>query len=145
MFTNAPKILLKEEGNKQYWFYPLREDQYINLKRDITSTPKTPYGVNILREKYGIDPTTIAMYGDVKLDETTAKNIIDSDFVEDKLHKIKTYSYKCFCCGDLILNTIIIHRTAVDSWKCMLTKMCDPKFGAIVIINKGINGTFKED
>lgn len=144
MFTKLAKVLLKEEGNKQYWFYPLREDQCINLKRDISSTPKTAYGINILREKYGIDPTIIAMYGDVKLDENTAKTLIDSTFVEDKLKRIKTYSYKCFCCGDLTLNTIVVHRTAVDAWKCMLTKMCDPKFGAIVILNKA-NGTLKED
>ena len=145
MFTKIHKILLKTDGSKEYWFYPLREDQCINLKRDISSTPKTAYGINLLREKYGIDPISIAMYGDVKLDEITAKTLVDSAFIEDKLHKSKTYSYKCFCCGELILNTIVTHRTAVDSWKCMLTKLCDPKFGAIVIINKTVNGTSKED
>jgi len=133
MFTKIPRILLKKEDTKEYWFYALREDQYINLKRDMNNTTKTTHGINILREKYGIDPTTIAMFGDVQLDETTAKNILESTFIEDKLHKIKTYNYKCYCCGDLRLETIITHRTAKDSWKCMLTKMCDPKFGAIVI------------
>ena len=145
MFTKCVKILLKEEGNKQYWFYPLRKDQCINLKRDMNSTPKTAYGINILREKYGIDPITISMYGDVKLDENIAKTLVASDFVTDTLNKIKTYSYKCFCSGDLILDTIVTHRTAVDSWKCMLTKLADPKFGVIVITNKVINGTSKED
>lgn len=145
MFTKIAKILLKEEDNKQYWFYPLREDQFINLKADITNTSKTAYGINILREKYGIDPTSIFMYGDVKLDENIAKTIIHSDFIEDKLHKIKTYSYKCFCTDDLKLDVIITHVTAIYSWKCMLTKMCDPKFGAIVVINKVLNGTYKED
>ena len=145
MFTKLPRILLKEEDNKQYWFYTLREDQAIGLKRDINSTPKNGYGINILRQKYGIDISTISMHGDIKVDENTAKRLVDFTFIEDKLNKIKTYSYKCFCCGNLILDTIITHKTAIDSWKCMLTKMCDPKFGAIVIINKRINGTSKED
>lgn len=136
MFTNLPKVLIKEDSDKQLWFYPLTENQAITLKADMSNTPSTQYGVNYLTSKYGIDPRTILMYGDVKLTENTAKNLLDFDFIEDKLNNIKAHNYKCFCSGDLHLKTIVVHKTAMSSWYCMLTKLCNPKFGLIITIKK---------
>jgi len=136
MFTKLPKVLLKEDTERTIWFYPLTENLALTLKADMNNTPSTSYGVNFLTSKYGIDPRTILMYGDVKLAENTAKVLIDFDFIEDKLNNIKTTSFKCFCSGDLHLKTIIVHKTAISSWSCMLVKLCNPKFGVIIAIKK---------
>lgn len=131
MFTKR-SVVLKEDETKVLLFYPLTESEFIRFKQDIENTTPDMYGINKFKDKYDIDPRHILMYGDTKIDENTAKNIIESTFIEDLINKQKVPNYKCFCASSLLKPTVVIHKTAKSAWACMLVKLNNPTHGVII-------------
>lgn len=135
------KINTLENGNDVV-LYVLNEDDFKIIDKELDRI-KTQADINRFIDRFKINPKSILLYGSTKM---TKEERID---IKDVLNKIIprnenlvnysdkriSESYKCFCCKDFNVDEFTNHRTALDSFDCLLTKLRFPEY-IIITENK---------
>ena len=134
MFDFENQIVIKETTAVKYCFFPLTKEATEELDNDAEAYYKGNMTIVEFKTKWGVVPTIIIMHGDVSdIDSATIHPYLDHVDIkqpEDVFRK----SYKCFCghCFGLDYTKQILHGSALDSWKCLMTKLENCKYGAIL-------------
>lgn len=136
MFDLKNQVVIKNTKTVKYCFVPLTEKQLKELDNDT----KAYFENNMLsvdfETKWNVSPTSIIMHGDVS-DITSSEIHPYLDYVDIKQPEdVFRKSYKCFS-GEafgLDYTKQILHGSALDSWNCLMIKLDNCKYGAIVNI-----------
>lgn len=130
-------IVIKETKNNKYGFLPLSKEEFESIDVDIAAYYEGLTKDKIFKEKYGISTGELLLHGDVtEVTNDLIANYIDMVTIkESEIQQFRT-SYKCFC-GEkhgLDYTKTILHGAVVDSWRCLLTHVGFPQYGAIINI-----------
>ena len=135
------KISTNEKGIT-FILVALEKDAYKELIKDAENC-NTNFDVNKFKDKYNYHPSDIIMHGETEVwkdsnnsreaTEPLLKAILPKPvMVNDPINKIARESYKCWCMKNLNIPDICNHRTAWDSWRCLMDRINHPKYCIVV-------------
>lgn len=126
-------IIIKDNGKNKIGFIPISEEEF----KKIDAYTLNFYNGKLKKEDFELEfncsPFAFILFG--KTDEVSSEmlnNLMDKCFVKEGEKTI--LSYKCFC-GEphgLDYTQTVLHRTALDSFKCLITHCNNTKYGAIL-------------
>lgn len=128
-------VILKDTATAKYAFLPMDEKSIAEFDKDNTNYYAGKFGWLDFKNKYGIAPDKAVMHGDVT--DVTSNDIshyIDNVGVQEDNKLAFTKSWKCFCGTrhGLDYRTQVLERTALLSWKCLITYCGNPKYGILL-------------
>ena len=134
MFDFENCTVIKDTSAVKYCFFPLTKEQVKELDNDIEVYYKGNMTIVDFKNKWGVAPTIIIMHGDVSdVDSNILHPYIDNVDIK-QAEDIFRKSYKCFS-GEafgLDYTKQILHGSALDSWNCLMIKLENCKYGAIL-------------
>lgn len=133
------------DGSKVF-VIPMNKDQYQEFSHDFSNLTDQN-SMNKFADKYGFT------YKDVLLDGNTFINVNDPEEVSavrpllalilpkptpttNALTDKKEAAYKCFCCKNLNIESVIEHTTPFESWNCLMIRIGEPEFAVVLKIKK---------
>jgi len=128
-------IVMKDTITSKYGFLSLTAKEVAELDADNIAYYAGEFKEKSFKEKHGTSANNLVLHGDVEeMDSATAANYIDGTTVkESEIQPFRT-SYKCFC-GErhgLDYTQTILHGSALDSWRCLMTFTGLPKYGVVI-------------
>lgn len=132
-----------DNGNKIY-LIPMLKSVYEEFVHDYTAL-HDQVSFNKFANKYGFE------HKQVLLDGTTYINVHDKEEVESVrpiLNRIlprpkmttnaitekREPAYKCFCCGLTNIESVLEHKTSIDSWNCLMIRIGEPEYAIVLEI-----------
>lgn len=129
-------IVIKKSDFENIGFLPIDEELYKEIDEATELFYKNKIKIVDFKEKYKYHPLAFLLYGETDI---VNSNLISKyiDCVDLKEGERSVTSYKCFCGHKFGLDykTTILHRSALDSWRCLLASTNNPKFAVIINLN----------
>lgn len=129
-------VVTKETRNEKIGFLPITKEQYDSIDEATELFYKGSLTVAQFKEKYNYHPLSFILYGDTKeVNNELIYRYIDVCTLSEGNKQLN--SYKCFCGQKYKLDykSTILHRSAIDSFRCLLAFTGNPKYGVILDLN----------
>ena len=129
-------VIIKKTDSEHIGFVPISKKTYEEIDEATELYYKGKLTLSQFKEKYLYHPLAFILYGETN--EVTSSMISRYlDSIDLKEGNKSVTSYKCFS-GEkfgLDYKEVILHRSAVDSWRCLLAFTNNPEYACIVNMN----------
>lgn len=126
-------ITIKETELERIGFIPITKEQFQQIDEATEMYYKNQITLIDFKEKYIYHPLAFILYG--KANEATSE-MLDKYMNKASLKEGEQFvnSYECFCGKRFGLDYTknVLHRSALDSWKCLLSFTNNPEYACIV-------------
>lgn len=129
-------VVIKKTDTEYIGFVPIDEKTYAEIDEATELYYRGKLTLSQFKEKYLYHPLAFILYGEAK-DVTSSMISRYIDNIDLKEGKKCITSYKCFC-GEkfgLDYKEVILHRSALDSWRCLLAFTNNPEYACIINMN----------
>lgn len=138
-------INIDSKGN-EYNIYSVDENLYKSIIKEAERCSNS-FHVAAFVDKYNIRPQDIIVHGESEIwntpdkmkreyreqTEALLKIILPRPkSVKDEIRNVVRNSYKCWCAKELGLEDVCDHRTAWESWHCLMNRINMPKYCIVV-------------
>lgn len=134
------------DNGSEIYVIPMSKEVYEEFAHDFSNLTNQ-VAINKFANKYGFT------YKDVILDGNTYINVNDHDEVEsvkpilarilpkpvtvnNPLTEKRELSYKCYCYEGLNIESVVEHKTPIESWNCLMIHIGEPEFALVLEIKK---------
>lgn len=129
-------VIIKKTDTEHIGFVPITKEIYSEIDEATELYYRGKLTLEQFKEKYNYHPLAFILYGETnEVDSTMISRYIDSVDLKEGIKSVT--SYKCFS-GErhgLDYREVILHRSAVDSWRCLLAFTNNPEYACIVNMN----------
>lgn len=138
-------INIDSKGN-EYNLYSVEEDLYKSIIKEAERCSNS-FRIAAFVDKYDIRPQDIIVHGESEVwnapykmkkeyreqTEALLKIILPRPkSIKDEIRNVVRNGYKCWCAKELGLEDVCDHRTAWDSWHCLMNRINMPKYCIVV-------------
>ena len=127
-------IVIIKDKNPKIGVLPITEEESKELEQDIELYFNGKLKLYDFIIKYKFQPLHAIMFGNTNdVTSNDLQGYIDfTDVIVDGLKSRR--SYKCFCGENFGLDykKEILHGSSYDSWRCVMTKLNNPKYAVIL-------------
>lgn len=134
-----------DNGNEIY-LVPMTKEVYEEFAHDYANL-RDQVSINKFANKYGFTHRQVILDGNTYIDvndpdevesvrPVLARILPKPAIVVNPLVDKREPAYKCFCCDNININTVLEHRTPIESWNCLMIHIGEPEFALVLEIKK---------
>ena len=136
VINKSDVVIIKETETEKIGFIPISEKTYNEIDEGTEAYYRGRLTLEKFKEQYTYHPLAFILYGEAsEVDSNMVSRYLDSKDLREGSKMVT--SYKCFLGSNhgLDYKNVILHRSAMDSWRCLLSFTNNPKYACIVNMN----------